>query len=165
MSTNNAIDTNIIDLDPNTLADIFGTGTPTKSGGPHFLGRTELGKEPDLLQTQSTVTDTTQTPTETPATTSVTDSTTQAPVDELIKDTDPTKEADILIGKKEQAVDKDKPFDVETYYQDRLKSGKFVKIETENEKGEKVLFIPKTFEELDEVIDLQLDYSLEQKGK
>lgn len=158
------MDTNIIDLDPSIIADILGTGdAPARTGGPHFSGKTELPIEGDILQgTESTKGETTQAP---QSTSSGTEETTQSPETESVKDTDATKEADILTGEKNESTDKDKPFDVATYYQDRLKSGKFVRVETENEKGEKVLFVPQTLEELDEVIDLQLDHQLEQKSK
>lgn len=55
--------------------------------------------------------------------------------------------------------------DTSGYFEDRFKSGKFVKVQTENEKGEKVNFVPKTPEDFDEVIDLQVDYRLGKKEK
>lgn len=51
------------------------------------------------------------------------------------------------------------------YFEDRMKNGKFVKVTTENEKGEEVLFVPKTPEEFDEVIDIQVSHRLEKEMK
>lgn len=58
-----------------------------------------------------------------------------------------------------------KPLDLSTYYEDRLKAGKFVSIDEEGEDGSKKPFIPKTPEEFDEVIDIQVNYQLDQKKK
>lgn len=55
--------------------------------------------------------------------------------------------------------------DLAGYFEDRLKTGKFVAIEEETDTGEKRKFIPKTPEEFDEVIELQVDYQLNQKVK
>lgn len=51
------------------------------------------------------------------------------------------------------------------YFQDRFNNGKFVKITTTNDKGEEVDFIPKTPEEFDEVIEIQVNHKLEQERK
>lgn len=51
------------------------------------------------------------------------------------------------------------------YFEDRLKTGKFVKITTTNEKGEEVDFIPRTPEEFDEVLDIQINHKLENEKK
>lgn len=48
------------------------------------------------------------------------------------------------------------------YFEDRIKSGKFVPIEEEDEKGNKTHFIPKTPEDFDEVIDIQVNYKFDQ---
>jgi hypothetical protein len=52
--------------------------------------------------------------------------------------------------------------DISGYFEDRLKAGKFVPIEQETEDGQKQYFIPKTPEEFDEVIDIQVDYKVQQ---
>lgn len=51
------------------------------------------------------------------------------------------------------------------YFEDRFKNGKFVQVTTTNEKGEEVNFVPKTPEEFDEVIDIQVNYRLDQEKK
>lgn len=51
------------------------------------------------------------------------------------------------------------------YYEDRLKSGLFVEINEEDDKGNKKSFIPKTPEEFDEVIELQVNFKLDQAKK
>lgn len=55
--------------------------------------------------------------------------------------------------------------DLSTYYQDRIKTGKFVGIDQEDDKGNLVPFIPKTAEEYDEVLELQINYRLDQEKK
>lgn len=51
------------------------------------------------------------------------------------------------------------------YYKDRLEKGQFVGIEAEDDKGNKTQFVPQTPEEFDEVIQIQVDYKLEQAKK
>ena len=53
--------------------------------------------------------------------------------------------------------------DMSGYYEDRVKSGKFVKIEEDAEDGTKRVFVPKTPEDFDEVIELQVNYKLGQE--
>lgn len=55
--------------------------------------------------------------------------------------------------------------DTTGYFEDRLKSGKFVKIEVDGDDGKPVTFIPRTPEEFDEVIDLQVQYQVDKKSK
>lgn len=54
--------------------------------------------------------------------------------------------------------------DMSGYFEDRIKNGKFVAVE-EEVNGEKKLFIPKTPEEFDEVLELQVEYKLEEAKK
>lgn len=55
--------------------------------------------------------------------------------------------------------------DTSGYLENRIKEGKFVKIEEEDATGEKKIFIPKTPEEFDEFFDLQISHKLEEKTK
>lgn len=55
--------------------------------------------------------------------------------------------------------------DTTGYLEDRIKNGKFVPIEEENDKGEKKVFIPKTPEDFDEFFELQINHKLEEKSK
>lgn len=55
--------------------------------------------------------------------------------------------------------------DLSSYYQDRIKSGKFVAIEDTDKDGKTVSFVPKTPEEYDEVLDLQISYRMNQAKK
>jgi hypothetical protein len=55
--------------------------------------------------------------------------------------------------------------DISGYFEDRLKTGKFIAISEENENGEQVPFIPKTPEDFDEVIELQVNHRLEKAKK
>lgn len=52
--------------------------------------------------------------------------------------------------------------DLSSYFQDRVKSGKFIAIEEEDAQGNKIPFVPKTPEEYDEVLELQINYRLDQ---
>lgn len=54
--------------------------------------------------------------------------------------------------------------DTAGYFEDRIKTGKFLKIEEDIE-GETKLFIPKTPEEMDEFFEIQLKTKLEQRQK
>lgn len=51
------------------------------------------------------------------------------------------------------------------YYEERVKQGKLVAIEDVDEKGNKVTFIPKTYDDFDEVLELQVNHKLEQAKK
>lgn len=55
--------------------------------------------------------------------------------------------------------------DTSGYFEDRFKSGKFVAVEEVDTEGNKIAFIPKTPEEFDEVIDIQVDYKVQEKIK
>ena len=55
--------------------------------------------------------------------------------------------------------------DLSQYFQDRIKAGKFIKVKDLDEQGNEVEFLPKTAEDFDEVIDLQVNYRLDQKKK
>ncbi len=55
--------------------------------------------------------------------------------------------------------------DASGYFEDRFKSGRFVAVTQETEDGKEIPFIPKTPEEFDEVIDIQVNYKLEQERK
>lgn len=55
--------------------------------------------------------------------------------------------------------------DATGYFEDRIKNGKFVQIEEEDDKGVKKVFIPKTPEDFDEFLELQINHKLEEKSK
>lgn len=74
----------------------------------------------------------------------------------------PKTEADILGTGVEPAKPAVPLNDLSTYYQDRIKSGKFVAIEDTDENGKSIPFIPKTAEDYDEVLELQINYKLQQ---
>ncbi len=107
--------------------------------------------------------------------TSLTEQTTQAPAVDPNAATPPaqptetqpaaTPEADILGTAGEPAPPATLLSDLSAYYQDRIKSGKFVAIEDQDDKGNPVPFVPKTAEEYDEVLELQINYRLDQERK
>lgn len=55
--------------------------------------------------------------------------------------------------------------DAQGYFTDRIKNGKFVAVEEELEDGSKRIFTPKTPEEFDELIDIQINHQLDQERK
>lgn len=147
-------------LTPDDIADIFGTtGQPNLTTTPAFGagldGNVDIFNPPTpepVNQDQPIIDDT---PTGEPVETKV--------------DTDTKQDADIFNqDDKSQVKDVDKPVEIKglsDYYQDRLKNGTFVGIEAEDENGKKTQFIPQTPEEFDEVIQIQVDYKLEQARK
>lgn len=143
----------IRNLSATDIADIFGTSNQaTHSNTPNFSG-TGAEANADLFNNPLSVTDTT-------TVSSTTDSTTETTT--LAPDGD-TPDADILTG-----AAKPTPVEIKSlsdYYQDRLKNGTFVSIESEDEQGKKVQFIPQTPEDFDEVIQIQVDYRLDQAKK
>jgi len=155
----------VIDLNQNQMADLFALPNETATKGPVRFGAATDIQPADMFA--STTEETTQSPsttdqtTETPAS-STTEQTTQEPIS-----ADENK-ADILTNdsttvKKDTAKNEIK--DISNYFEAGLKSGKFVAIEEDAEDGTKRNFIPKTFDEFDEVIDIQVDYKLNQKVK
>lgn len=55
--------------------------------------------------------------------------------------------------------------DTSGYFEDRIKAGKFVKIEEEDNAGQSKTFIPTTPEEFDEFFELQISHQLNEKTK
>lgn len=145
--------------------DLFGTGAAKVSGANQ--GFTNDGiKDTDIFSVTDTTTvvSASTTDTTTVAPSSTTDTTTADPS----STTDTTTVAvDLFADEKGKAGRKPKYdfSDMAGYFEDRVKSGKFVKIEEDAEDGSKVAFIPKTPEDFDEVIDLQVNYRLDQEKK
>jgi hypothetical protein len=137
-------------LSENQFADLFNTGNETLLGPtvPKFGGGLE--QQGDIFTTPTSSTTTT--------TTVIQDDSTTTTTTQL-------EEADILAQQKlEEEKNKGKDSvvaDMSSYFQDRFKTGKLIPIETENEKGEAVPFIPQTPEEIDEVIELQVNHKLD----
>lgn len=102
----------------------------------------------------------------------VTDTTTVAPIDPILDTTETTtvaegSEPDVDILSQEKKPGRKPKYDfsdISGYFEDRIKAGKFVPIEEETDEGKK-LFIPKTPEEFDEVIELQVSHKIEEEKK
>lgn len=148
-------DTNVQDINQDVLVDMFpGIGTQQTAGPQNAkFGMQEV--EVDMFGRQtppSTTEDTTLEP-EKPA--STTEDTTL----------EPENKADVLgtAAKPTPAAPAFK--DWSEYFEDRIKSGKFIAVEEEDATGKKTTFIPKTPEEIDEVFDLQIGYRLEEAKK
>lgn len=148
----------VTNLSPDKYGDLF----PSENTNNKPLGApVKFGSEMDMFSTPSVAETTTIPPSTTDTTTILESSTTDTT-------TVPDQNPDIL------GVDaKDKPGTTKSptisglseYFEDRLKAGKFVAIDDTNEKGETIKFIPKTPEEFDEVIDIQVNYKLDQRKK
>jgi hypothetical protein len=164
-------ETNVQTVDPNALVDLFPDlgAAPVKDNGikPSF------GMSEGIADLFNTAPPQTQTPVQPPAQTQTPPAKTAEEL-EAEKDMnappakeDPTKEVDIL-GTGVPATEKPagSPIsDLSTYYQDRIKSGKFVAIEDTDKDGKPIPFIPKTAEEYDEVLELQINYRLDEAKK
>lgn len=149
------MDTNVQSVDQNMLVDMF-----PELGNTNVQNQVKPGfgmhvQDVDILKTpqSSTTEETTQTP----------DNQDDKKDDKVDNKVDEKTEVDILGENKAPATTEIK--DLTSYFEDRVKSGKFVAVEEEDEKGNKTLFIPKTAEEYDEVLELQINYRLEQAKK
>ena len=147
-------ETHVETFNADKLVDMFpdlGNSGSAGGGSNVKFGMAEIGDVDILTKPQSTSTteETTQ------ASTSTTEETTLSP-----------ENVDILgTGVETKVVEKSTIGDLTTYYQDRIKNGKFIAIEEEDEKGNKIPFIPKTPEEYDEVLELQINYRLDEAKK
>lgn len=150
----------IRDLNPESYVDLFGDATQAAGSTPKF------GAESTDQNIFESVTPTTTS--STTDTTTVAASTDQSTTETTTADPNNPVEADILAG-----TDKTKPGrkpkytfeDARGYFEDRIKSQKFVAIEETLEDGSTRPFIPSNPEEFDEVIDIQVNYKLEQERK
>lgn len=148
-------DTNVQTVDTNALVDLFpdlGTSGTVGANNPKF-GMSDGNVD---MFSQSTTQQTTQ-----PAA-STTQQTTQ-PVDSS-KGAD-NQDADILGEGVRQKQAAEAISDLSTYYQDRIKNGKFVAIEDVDKDGKTIAFVPKTAEEYDEVLELQIQHRIDKERK
>lgn len=141
------MDTNVQTVDQNTLVDLFPTiGNALDQKLKPTFGQ-EMQQDVDILNQKSVIEETTK---------STTEETTQSTTEETTQKGD---DIDILkpVERTETPLK-----DLTSYFEDRVKSGKFIAVEMEDEKGNKMPFIPKTAEEYDEVLELQINYRLDQ---
>ncbi len=163
------METQVQNIQPGALVDLFGDGILDNKDNGGVVNFGGSRQEVDFLTPLSATGDTTAAPSATGDTTlapSATGETTEAP--SATGETTVTPgEADILgDGKGKAAQPAVTPLsDLSTYYKDRIKNGKFVAIQEEDDKGNKIDFIPKTAEEYDEVLELQINYRLDQAKK
>lgn len=143
------MDTNVQTVDQSTLVDMFPSigNTLDQKLKPTF-GQETL-QDIDILNINKSTTEETTLSTTEETTLSTTEETT-------LKGSD----VDILDTQNRQPATPIK--DLTSYFEDRVKSGKFIAVEQDDDKGNKVPFIPKTPEEYDEVLELQINYRLEQ---
>jgi uncharacterized protein Yka (UPF0111/DUF47 family) len=150
----------INDYSQDNFLDLF--GGKAGEAKPSGFAATGVDKEISILSTTETTTlAASTTDTTTTVASSTTDTTTAS-----ASTTDTTTEVDIFaVGaddKKKEPVKYDFS-DISGYYQDRIKSGKFVQIKEDTADGKTVDFIPKTPEEYDEVFELQINHRLEKE--
>lgn len=142
----------ITNFKPEAYVDLFGTGkVDDKSDSPKFQSLPDNNVDILGSTTETTTSSLTETTTLNPSTTETT--TIQPDVD--------------ILGEVKKPGRKPK-YDFEDtsgYFADRIKNGKFVAIEEEDEEGNKKTFIPRTPEEFDEVLDIQINYRIEQEKK
>lgn len=147
------METNVQNVDQNTLVDLFptiGNALQTKAG---VAFKQEALPDVDLLGGSTTEETTTSTTEETTLAESTTEETTLK------------GEVDILGQSGQKKVETSPIKDLTSYFEDRVKSGKFIAVEQDDEKGNKVPFIPKTADEYDEVLELQIEYRVDQAKK
>lgn len=143
------MDTNVQTVDQNTLVDLFPTiGNSLDQKLKPTFGQETL-QDIDILNINKSTTEETTLSTTEETTLSTTEETTLKGADVDILDTQNRKPAIPLK-------------DLTSYFEDRVKSGKFIAVEQEDETGKKVPFIPTTPDEYDEVLELQISYRLEQ---
>lgn len=142
-------------VDQTQYRDLFQDAVTTKVGVRFGSGDSQ---QADILSTTESTTEQT--------TASTTEATTQASTGETTTAV-PTTDVDLLAVPTKQPGRplKDNFKDLTGYFEDRLKSGKFVAVNDVDEQGNEVSFIPKTPEEFDEVIDIQVNYKLDQRKK
>lgn len=147
-------------VNPDALVDIFAgldPNPPTGTGSRFGMGEMTA---PDLFAPAPT-----STPTPAPSTGAAP---TGAEPAAAAPDTEPQADADILGTGGEAAPAQPQGTtlsDLQSYYQDRIKSGKFVAIEDQDKDGKPIPFVPKTAEEYDEVLELQIQYRMDQAKK
>jgi hypothetical protein len=156
----------IKNLTPADIADIFGTANQTNANSaPAFGGGIDSTSDIFLPQPKP------EPPkTETPQEGDIPVPAGAVPDPTKIEVPEPAKEeADLFDPEnKPQPKEGDKPLEIKglaDYYKDRMENGLFVKVDAEDEKGNKTAFIPQTPEEFDEVIQIQVDYKVEQAKK
>lgn len=163
-------ETDVQTIDQNALADLFpdlgSLGTATRDVKPTF-GLKE--NDADLFKQQTA----TATPVQgadnqtgaATATQPAAEGAQTAPVPDQTGGTQRT-EADVLGTTTQTSTQPSTPLnDLSAYYADRIKNGKFVQINQQDDKGNTIPFTPKTAEEYDEVLDLQLNHMFDKAKK
>jgi hypothetical protein len=160
-------ETNVQTVNQDALVDLFpDLGSIGAAGGeqkPKF-GMQDGINTVDLFNKQAaTSASTTEQTTEKPSD-STTNQTTEAPAGAATQTGEKT-DADILGTTGIPPVSPSQIADLPTYYQDRVKNGKFIAVKDVDDKGQEIDFIPKTAEEYDEVLELQINYRLNEARK
>ena len=152
---------NIKELSPADIADIFGTSSqPKASSAPSFSGG-GVENPADIFQPKQTQVPEEKVDIPVPA------GDVPDPTKIIIPEAD-KQEADLFDPNNPKQQESDKAVEIKglsDYYKDRMESGLFVKIDVEDDKGAKSVFIPQTPEEFDEVIQIQVDYKIDQAKK
>jgi hypothetical protein len=147
----------ITQVAPETYVDIFAApGSPDAGPKPMTANFGASNHNVDIFNSSTTDTTTAAVQDSTTDTTTVAASTTDTT----------TINTDIL-GVDDTNKGKDKApkpdFNFSSYFEDRVRGGKFVAIKEQAEDGTEKFFIPKTAEEFDEVLELQVNHRLSQE--
>jgi hypothetical protein len=128
----------ITDINPNTLVDLFSQESQENKQNATFTGVTE--QEVDLFEKKEE----------------------DKPIEN--QQIDENKEVDIL-EKVEVKPSKNQIGDIASFFEERVKAGKFLPIEEDGPDGEKIQFVPKTIDDLDEVLEIQVEHKLNEAKK
>lgn len=149
----------------NEYLDLFGSSAATSPKEKQGFVATPQNPSVDLFNLKSTTDTTTVVSASTEETTTVAPTETTTTQSASTDDTT-TSTVDLFAAAAEEKKPGRKPkydfSDMSGYYEDRVKAGKFVKVEEETEEGPK-MFVPKTPEEFDEVIEIQVDHRIKQE--
>jgi len=149
------METNVKDINQDALIDLFPGIGQTNQIAPVNFGMQEHNL--DMFAKQRSTTEETTLPP------STTEETTLAPSTTEETTLAPDGNADILGESKK--LQQQPLTDLSSYYQERIKNGKFIAVDEIDKDGNKVSFIPKTAEEYDEVLELQINYRLDEAKK
>lgn len=150
------------DMNPNTFADLFtskdvqtNTQTPLKFG----MQETNTDMFPDKIQTPDNQ-DIVKTPEEV----------NNKDEEDLVKKAleESNKEVDILNPDLDRKKEEEKPLEfsqMSQFFEQSVKDGKFVAINSIDDKGNSIPFVPKTANEFYEAVELQVDHKLQSAKK
>lgn len=146
------------DLNPNAFADLF----PAPADGNQKQGPLRFGMEEtfqDILNVDET---TDNQPDNTSLVKNEVDELIEKDVKEVTEESNNTDLTNIPDTKKVEEKKAEEIKGLSDYFSQKMQEGKFVAINEEDDKGNKVPFIPKTIEDFDEVMEIQMNFQRQQ---